>query len=551
MCAIAGILGRDDPTVVRHMLDALAHRGPDGHGVWSDVGVTLGHRRLAIVDIATGQQPMTDASGRLAITYNGEIYNHEALREELELQGARFRTHSDTEVILEGWRLWGAGVLARLEGMFAFCMWDSAQRKLVLARDPWGQKPLFFATVGTDLVWASEQKALFAHPELVARPNLDHFREQAVFEYLPATGTLFEGIQQMPPGMWAEVRPGGEVRPQPFPLLPRPRLASPADAAREIRLALAESVRQQLMGEVPVGVVLSGGLDSAAVAAIHQALSDRPIQTFTIAEASDTEDFAAAHRVAQHLGTQHHETTFNFDDVVRDLPRHTWHNENTNYTEFFFFPLFAMMKRHVTVGLCGQGADELWGGYARYQDPAAWGAERRRRLARASPLQAAAIEAAIATAQTSGEALSRWDQKGQLANFQLRLVDRNAMAHGLEVRVPFLSRTLQAHSKAVPWAWKVHDGVEKWILRKAVADLGLPADIVRRKKLPAGRATAPGVMKQFDAYAEKLRPPARIAAHPLAGAFQNSAECLLYDLWHEVMIERGGKWQGLALEDLA
>jgi len=233
------------------------------------------------------------------------------------------------------------------------------------------------------------------------------------------------------------------------------------------------------------------------------------------------------------------------------LPRHAWHNENTNYTEFFFLPLFAMMKPHVTVGLCGQGADELWGGYARYQDPDSLAAQRRRRLALASPPNAAELEATIATSHASGEALSRWDQKGQLANFQLRLVDRNSMASGLEVRVPFLSRTMQAQSKVVPWEWKVRGGIEKWLLRKAVADLGLPEDIVKRKKLAAGRATAPGVAARFEAYAESLRPAARIAAHPLAGAFQNAAECLMYDLWHEVFIERQGNWRGVTLEALA
>ncbi len=552
MCGIAGILGRDDRPLVRRMLDAIAHRGPDGEGVWADATVTLGHRRLAIVDIATGQQPMQDTSGRFAITYNGEIYNHVALRAELELLGARFRTASDTEVILEGWRVWGSGLLARLEGMFAFALWDTQERRLVLARDPWGQKPLYYCFVGGQLTWASEQKALFAGSDLRPRPDLDRFREQAVFEFVTGNGTLFQDVRQLPPGTWARVGPNSQdFVPQPYPSPPRPRLETTVQAAREIRLALVESVREQLMGEVPIGVVLSGGIDSASVAAIHQSFSSQPIQTFTIAESQDVHDVQAARKVATHLGTEHHETTFTFDDMVRDLPRHAWHNENTNYTEFFFLPLFAAMKTQVSVGLCGQGADELWGGYARYQDPQALATERRRRLARAAPAHATDLAKMIDSTHASGDSLARWDQKGQLGNFQLRLVDRNAMAQGLEVRAPFLSRTAQALSKAVPWDWKVRDGVEKWVLRKAMADLGLPPEIIARKKVPAGRATSPGIVQQFETLAQRLRPPARVEAHPMAGAFQNSAECLMYDLWHEVFIERQGRWQGLALEDLA
>ncbi|MEA3142876.1 MAG: hypothetical protein QOG31_200 [Thermoplasmata archaeon] len=548
MCGIAGLLGRDDRALVGRMCDRIAHRGPDGSGLWSDAQVTLGHRRLAIIDVATGQQPMADNSGRFTIVYNGEIYNHLALRAELEAAGARFRTHSDTEAILEGYRLWGPRVLERLEGMFAFALWDGERRELLLARDPWGIKPLHYALAGGDLLFASEAKALFAHDALKPRPDLDAFREQAVFEFLTGTRTLFHGVHQLPPSSWAVVRPGDRhVSPKPYaPFTAEAAAGSPEEAAKALRDRLTQAVREQLMSEVPLGVILSGGLDSAAVAALHQGMSDRPISTFTIAEDDEVEDARVARRLAEHLGTDHHEATFTLEDLLRDLPRHAWHNENVNYTEFFFFPLFRMMRRHVTVGLCGQGSDELWGGYARHQDPHALAAERMRRLRIAKPADAS-LPDTILRHHASGAELAKWDQGAQLANFQLRLVDRNSMAFGLEVRVPFLSRPQQALSDATPWEWKVQGGIEKWVLRRAVEPV-LPKEIAWRKKVPAGRATAPRLLERFEAHAAKLR-PARASAHP-AGDLASGADRLLFDLWNEVFVH-GARPESVTLEALA
>ncbi|MCA1811593.1 MAG: asparagine synthase (glutamine-hydrolyzing) [Halobacteriales archaeon] len=548
MCGIAGLLGRDDRSLVGRMCDRIAHRGPDGSGLWSDGHVTLGHRRLAIIDRAMGQQPMADASGRLTIVYNGEVYNHLDLRVELEALGASFRTHSDTEVLLEGYRRWGAQLLERLEGMFAFALWDAERRELVLARDPWGIKPLQYAFAGRDLVFASEAKALFAHEALPPRPDLDAFREQAVLEFLAGNRTLFEGVRQLPPSTYAVVKPGdGVVLPKLYRPFPAERAApsSPDEAARALRDRLGQAVREQLMSEVPLGVVLSGGLDSAAVAALHQGMAERPIATFTLAEDDEVEDVKAARKVAEHLGTEHHEGTFGLDDLLRDLPRHAWHNENVNYTEFFFFPLFRMMRRHVGVGLCGQGADELWGGYARYQDPHALASERMRRLRVAQPADPT-LRDTILRQHASGPELAKWDQGAQLDAFQLRLVDRNSMAFGLEVRVPFLSRPQQALSDAVPWEWKVREGIEKWVLRRAAEPL-LPKEVAWRRKVPAGRATAPRVMERFEAHAAKLRP--RTITHP-AGEAASGADQLLFDLWTEVFVH-GARPESVSLEALA
>lgn len=533
----------------------IAHRGPDGDGVWTDRDVTLGHRRLSIIDISGGAQPMESHDGRYCIVYNGEVYNHQALRETLESAGHVFRSdHSDTEVLLEGFRAWGDGLPGRLEGMFAFAIWDTLERSLFIARDPFGIKPFFYACAGEDWIFASEQKALFAHPDLKAVPNLDRIKERAALEFLTGQGTLFEGVHQLPPGSMATVRPGPgpcQVAWQPYYQVAHESFTSIESAAHAIRERFVQSVDEQLMADVPLGVILSGGLDSAAVAAVHQTLlSDTPIKTFTIAESQDVDDFRHARRLAEDLGTDHHESFFDLDMVVGDLPRYTWHNENINYTEFFFQPLFANMAKHVKVGLCGQGSDELWGGYGRYREPLALARQRIERIRSANPRHAERLTTEIAMTHSSGSSLAEYDQLGgQLNNFQLRLVDRNSMASSLEVRVPFLSKPLHQASRALSWGLKLHDGVEKWILRKALEDVGLPHDLVWRPKVPAGRATGPWVMERFEAQAAKLAGGKTPAG--LEGTFSVPAEALLYRLWHEVFVERDGNLRGLALEDLA
>ncbi len=552
MCGIAGLLGRTDRPLVQQMCDRLQHRGPDGQGVWQDDGVTLGHRRLSIIDLEGGAQPMESHDGRFVIVYNGEVYNHKTLRQELEETGHSFASdHSDTEVILEGFRRWGPAVVERLEGMFAFALWDTHEKRLFIARDPFGIKPFFYACVDGDWIFASEQKALFAHPGLERVPDLDRIKERAALEFLTGQATLFAHVHQLPPGAWAFLRPGEQgpchVRWQPYYHVPAEAMMDTAAAAASIRARFVASVEEQLMADVPLGVILSGGLDSAAVAAVHQSLSDDPIQTFTIAESEEVADFQAARRLADHLGTEHHEMFFDVDDVVEGLPQYTWHNENINYTEFFFQPLFAFMRQNVTVGLCGQGSDELWGGYARYQDPLALARERIDRVRKADPAHSEQLCTEVALSHSSGSALAEYDQLGgQLNNFQLRLVDRNSMASSLEVRVPFLSRPLHRASRAMAWSQKVHDGIEKWILRKALEDVGLPQDLVWRTKVPAGRATGPNVMQQFETHAASF---AR-TDHPLRHVFQHPAEQVVYDLWHEIFIERDGV-KGLTLEDLA
>ncbi|MHB8633561.1 MAG: asparagine synthase (glutamine-hydrolyzing) [Thermoplasmatota archaeon] len=516
MCGIAGILGRGEPALAQGMATRLAHRGPDGASSWADDQVSFAHRRLAIIDVSAGRQPWAEEG--LVLLWNGEVYNHPALRSALEREGVRFATQSDTEVLWAAWKRW-ENPLDRFEGMFAIAAWETQRRTLTLARDRWGVKPLYFTLLAEgELLFASEMKAFGAHPAFRFVPDEASAAMERALEFLPGTATPFAGVYQVPPGFrldatahstrltrWA--RPRRDVQ------------VAPDVAARRLAKEVEASVQGQLLADVPVGTVLSGGLDSSLVAALHAKHSAGAVHTFTVADSEAVPDFQAARRVAGELGTTHHEALFGAEDLERHLADWIWHQEHAHHEEFFFWPLFALARRHVKVALCGQGADELWGGYARYRDPHALRDRRLAALGRGHPL-GATLERSHADAWH----LARWDQEGQLANFQLRLADRASMAHSVEARVPFLSSPLQAASDATPWSWKVNAGTEKWVLRKAARILGLKD--AERPKLPAGRQTAPRAVDAFERQARRILPASPTPAYDLCRR-----------VWRELFVE--------------
>lgn len=543
MCGIGGILGRDDAPLGRRMADRLRHRGPDGAGTWTDArqdaAVTLFHRRLAILDLPGGAQPMQDASGRFVIAYNGELYNHRALRVELETRGARFRTHSDTEVLLEAWRAWGPAALDRCEGMYAFVLWDTHESRLHLGRDPWGVKPLHWCAVAGSLLVASEMKAFLGHPEFVPAPDEEAFRQNAVFEFVPRPRTRLAGVHTVPPGAVVTFHASEPTRPAAIRTTQPPgtlRPSTPEHAVEMVANALRASVDGQRQADVQVGVVLSGGLDSATVATLMAQAGGEPVQTFTAAGSEDLPDARAAAELARILGTRHTQRILDPDALLAALPQHIWHNEATDYSEMFFWGAFEATATSVKVALCGQGADELWGGYERYRNPASLAQTRCARLAAVGSSEGEAVGASTTRTHRDGATLAAADQGAQLEDFQLRLVDRTAMAHGLEVRVPMLDGGLHALSRGTPWAWKLRGEEEKWVLRQAALRLGVPPAIANRRKAPAGRATAPGAVTAFEERARSSVDPARMARHPLAHAFASPAQYLAHRIWEEVML---------------
>jgi asparagine synthase (glutamine-hydrolysing) len=388
MCGISGIVGNlplpagELRDAAQAMTDALAHRGPDGEGLWLDeaAGVAFGHRRLAIIDLSPGaRQPMISASGRFALTYNGEIYNYRALRAELEAAGVRFRTQSDTEVLLEGCARWGLEATAkRLVGIFALALWDRAERVLGLARDQLGVKPLYWSIERGRLLFGSQLAALAAHPAW--RPEIDRNALAAYFRHscVPAPHTIYRNVFKLPPGSILTLARGGTPRLSRYwdaRAVARAGIAdrlhaSETGAVDQLETLLRAAVERQMIADVPLGAFLSGGIDSSSVVALMQTQSDRPVRTFTIGfREADYDEAQHAGAVARHLGTDHTQLYVSPAEARNVIPRLAdWFDEP--FADSSAIPTFLvseMARREVTVALSGDGGDELFAGYTRYR----------------------------------------------------------------------------------------------------------------------------------------------------------------------------------------
>ena len=381
MCGITGMLdlgsAMASEDAVRRMSRALAHRGPDGEGVFVDRACGLGHRRLAIIDLSdAAAQPMADAAGRHTVTYNGEIYNFRELRRELEQLGRRFRTRSDTEVLLAAWSQWGAKCLGRLNGMFAFAMWDAEERKLTLARDRFGVKPLYYGFAGRKLLFGSEAKALLAHPACSARLDKPALLEYLTFQNFFTDRTLFEGIRMLPAGSFLEAHAdgGGDMSPQrywDFSFREPEHANTEPEYLEELDRLFRQAVKRQLVSDVELGAYLSGGLDSGSITAL--ASREIPyIKSFTcgfdLSSASGLElafdERQAAERLSYLFKTEHYEMVLKAGDLERVMPRLAWHMEEPRVGQSYpNFYIAQLASKFVKVALAGSGGDELFGGY--------------------------------------------------------------------------------------------------------------------------------------------------------------------------------------------
>jgi asparagine synthase (glutamine-hydrolysing) len=385
MCGIAGIvaadrLHADERARTSRMTDVLAHRGPDGAGLEVDGIAALGHRRLSIVDLAGGHQPIANEDRTVWLTYNGEIYNHADIRSELEGAGHRYRTRSDSETIVHAYEEWGDDCVHRFRGMFAFAIWDMRRRRLLLVRDRLGIKPLYWAMVparadrGARLLFASEIKAILESGLIDARENRPVLSELLATRYTSGSDTLFTGIYKLLPGHRL-VYEDGRVSvsqnwdvPQDGPDPAFERMPE-ADLVERFRSLLQESVRLRLMADVPLGMFLSGGLDSSAIAALMAREIDRPVNTFSVGFAERAfSELGYARAVADTAGTNHHEVVVSGSDFFNALPRLVWH-EDEPIAHPSSVPLHfvsALARQHVTVVLTGEGSDELLAGYGKY-----------------------------------------------------------------------------------------------------------------------------------------------------------------------------------------
>ncbi len=551
MCGIAGIIHWDQAPVASQELAAMAsllkHRGPDEQNVEiPSVGVGLAHCRLKVIDLsAAARQPMSDESGRLRLLFNGEIYNFKELKRELISAGCTFRSQSDTEVILRAYQRWGKEAIRRLDGMFALGLWDGAARKLLLARDRTGKKPLYYWSDGRCTVFGSEIKALLAHEHVPHQVNEELLPYLLTFGSLPADQTFYRRIRQVPPATWIEF--GGsefEPRSEIYWQLPRSDASGRwtlAKAQEELRELLTTAVRKRLMSDVPLGAFLSGGIDSTIVVGLmsEQMKGDR-VRTFSVGfegdERFDETSFAQAaadrfktHHTAFHIGPQPF-------DLIEKL---VWHHDQP-FGDSSALPTYLLSQRtrsHVTVALSGDGGDELFAGYDRFR--AALLAEQGPRwvwqaassllkpMSRVKGLHVRSfpyrlirfLEAAdqplverylswrsilshpeevllsapktpwgLLPAEQGSTPLDRLlhvNFKEYLPGDLLVKMDRCSMAHGLETRSPFLDTALIEWAFRLPDSFKIRGGKGKWILRRTFQDL-LPEPILKRGKMGFG-----------------------------------------------------------------
>ncbi|MBY8881439.1 asparagine synthase (glutamine-hydrolyzing) [Actinacidiphila acidipaludis] len=536
MCGIAGWVDparnlRDHGPLLERMTATIHRRGPDAQGVWTGEHAAFGHRRLAVIDLEHGGQPMTATAGgrEYVLTFSGEIYNYRALREELAQRGHSFRTASDTEVLLRSYLEWGTACVARLEGMFAFAVWDPRHGRLLLGRDRLGIKPLYYARAGTGIVFGSEPKVLLASGQVA--PEVDAAGLREVLDMVKTPGAaVFRGMRELPPGHYLTLDSSGTTEHRYWALEATEHTDSLPDTVGRVRDLLEQVVGDQLVSDVPRCTLLSGGLDSSAITAIAAAaLRPETLRTFAVDFASAAESFAQdavrrspdfphARALAEHLGTDHHEVLLDGDRLLdpdvrtavltaTDLPPAYWGDMWPS-----LLLLFDEVKRHSTVALSGEGADELFGGYQWFFNPAAvdgdtfpWltsGSSRYfgglklfdrgfldglhlAEARRQSYLDAVAV-VPVLDGEAPEEARMRRVGHLNLTRFLQTLLDRKdrmSMGVGLEVRVPFCDHRLVEYVFNIPWRLKSFDGREKSVLRESVRDL-LPASILDRKKNP-------------------------------------------------------------------
>jgi asparagine synthase (glutamine-hydrolysing) len=412
MCGIIGFVNLDqqqpaNERIARAMNEAIVHRGPDDEGFYSGGNVAMGMRRLSIIDLAGGHQPISNEDGSVWVVFNGEIYNYQELRAHLLARGHQLRTNSDTETIVHLYEDYGDELVQRLNGMFGFALWDERRRRLLVARDRMGEKPLYFTQTDSAFVFASELKALVEHPSVERRINLLALRKYLQYEFVPSPHTMLEGVQKLPPahrlifenGRWRterywQISYGGE------------RLKINEDeAAEEVRHRLREAVRMRLVADVPLGVLLSGGIDSSATAQLACEAAGSRVKTFSIAfEEKSFDESSYARKVAEQLGTEHYEKRFterDMLDIVPEIPRLL----DEPLGDGSLIPTFLLSRftrEHVTVALGGDGGDELFAGYPTY------GAHRMARIYQMIPqfVRSGLIEPAVASLPVSTDNLS-------------------------------------------------------------------------------------------------------------------------------------------------
>jgi len=537
MCGIAGWVDFDadvsgQRAILETMTDSLTHRGPDARGIWFDGHAALGHRRLSIIDLEHGAQPMTmtgPSEQPLVLSFCGEIYNFKELRSELMQLGHTFRTRSDTEVLLRGYAQWHDDVAQRLNGMYAAAIWDAAQKKLVLIRDRLGVKPLYYCAIGRRLVFASEPKALFHHPSVRPQISAAGFRELLDMVKTPEL-TIYDNIWEVRPGGVVHFDAQGLKKYTYWKLQATPHRDDLPTTIEKVRALLTDTVGRQIVSDVPICTLLSGGLDSSAITAIAaQRLGDEVLSSYSVDFRHNVDAFTAdgvrgtpdapfARALAEHARTRHVELLLSSDQMldadVRSAVLQAVDAPPTYWGDMWpsLYLLFRALSEHSRVALSGEAADEVFGGYQWFRNPAAisartfpWltaGSSRyfggtqllapdflaslKRDEYRAARYEEALREVPVLEGEAQDDRRMREISYLAITRFLPTLLDRNdrmSMAVGLEVRVPFCDHRLVDYVFNVPWQMKSFDGREKSLLREAIRPL-LPDSVANRLKTP-------------------------------------------------------------------
>jgi asparagine synthase (glutamine-hydrolysing) len=547
MCGICGMVGFNDETLLQRMCDVIQHRGPDDSGTFLDTGIGLGHRRLSIIDLKSGHQPVHNEDESIWIVFNGEIYNYLVLKEELERAGHKFYTFSDTEVIVHLYEEFEDKCTEKLHGMFAFAIWDGNRKRLFLARDRLGKKPLYYTQLDKIFLFGSEIKSILQYNEVIRKVDLQSLHHFLTFSYVPAPRTMFDGIKKLLPGHSLSYENGKvSIRKYwDFSINDYPRQSNEY-YINKLKELLTEVVRSRLMSEVPLGAFLSGGLDSSAVVAIMSSLLDKPVKTITASfeDGESYDESKYARIVADHFETDHHEVVLKSKDI-EILPEIIWHFDEPilDASAIPEYMIAEKAKRYVTVVLVGEGSDELFMGYAQhrflpiiynYQKPFPAFIKNNipHRTARFMSDLISVRKAKRYLDFTSNLGKALGDQKEMyqammgrftkyeitelcrahpnsmedplephfrgesflknMLSFEIKVnlpdnylmnVDKMTMANAIEARVPFLDHRLVEFAGTIPADLKLRDGNEKYILKKIMKGI-LPAIIIKRKKHP-------------------------------------------------------------------
>ena len=517
------------------MIELIHHRGPDDTGFLIDAGIGLANARLSIIDIEGGHQPIQNETGTVHVTYNGEIYNYRELRQELEQHGHKFRTKSDTEVIVHGYEEFGESFVTKLNGMFAIALWDSPKKKLMLARDRMGIKPLYYTTKDNAIIFASEMKSILQAP---LRRAVDEESLYAILNlgYIPGDRTLLQGIRKLPPSSYLIFQDATICTEKYWTLPTIDALITEGDVLPRLESVLGQSVRDQLVADVPVGCFLSGGLDTSALVAYASKASTEPLKTFCMGFGEETDEFKDARMIAERFGTDHRELSVDSSQAMKLYPRMIWHMEAPKYNLYPWF-VCELVHKYVKVCLSGNGGDEVFGGYyARYQN-----ALRIQELARkpysgllrapGQILQTSSTnmktQNRLRVLQSLGDNVSEYlilagvlpdsfnaklfkgervsssvrehfapyfervdflqglmnaEIRTKLVDDLLSVDDTMSMANSLELRVPLLDNRIVDLMARVPWRLKYAQGTHgKLLLRKVVSKI-LPAESLRKPK---------------------------------------------------------------------